>query len=134
MFGIEILNPTEMGPVLGPYSQIARVRASEFIFIAGQVGADAKGKVAEGFEQQCEQLYANIETALKSVGAGWGNVVSFTSYLVNPDDISKYMTYRAKAYPIFFPKKAYPTHTLAIVSQLVQKPLLVEVTATAALT
>ena len=134
MPGIQILNPTEMGPVLGPYSQIARVRAAEFIFIAGQVGADASGKVAEGFEKQCEQMYANIEVALKSVGGGWQNVVAFTSYLVDPQDVPKYMAYRAKAYPIFFPNKTYPTHTLAIVSQLVQKPLLVEVTTTAALT
>ena len=133
MAGVEILNPKEMGPVLGPYSQIARVRASELIFIAGQVGADSSGKIAEGFEQQCEQMYANIEMALKSVGAGWGNVYAFTSYLVSADDIPKYMSYRAKAYPVFFPNKVYPTHTLAIVSQLVKKALLAEVAASAAL-
>jgi enamine deaminase RidA (YjgF/YER057c/UK114 family) len=133
MTGIEILNPKEMGPVLGPYSQIARVRASEFVIIAGQVGADANGKLAAGFEAQCEQMYSNIETALKAVGGGWSNVVSFTSYLVNSDDIPKYMSYRAKAYPSFFPSKVYPPHTLAVVAQLVQKPLLVEVATMAAL-
>ncbi len=59
--------------------------------------------------------------------------ISFTSYLVNSDDIPKYMSYRANAYPKFFPNKLYPPHTLTIVTQLVQKPLLVEVTAMAAL-
>lgn len=38
MSGIEILNPPEMGPVLGPYSQVARVRAGTHIYVAGQVG------------------------------------------------------------------------------------------------
>ncbi len=133
MSGIEIFSPKEMGPVLGPYSQIARVRALEFIFISGQVGTDVNGKVADGFENQCAQAYANIETALKSVGAKWGNVVQFTSYLVNAEDVKDYMVYRAQAYPIFFPNRVYPTHTLTIVNQLVQKHFLVEVTATAAL-
>jgi enamine deaminase RidA (YjgF/YER057c/UK114 family) len=133
MAEIEIFNPATMGPVLGPYSQIARVRARETIYISGQVGADAAGVVAEGFEAQCAQTYANIETALKSVGASWKNVVQFTSYLVSASDIPGYMSYRAKAYPIFFPNRVFPTHTLLIVNRLVKEGLLVEVTTTAAL-
>jgi enamine deaminase RidA (YjgF/YER057c/UK114 family) len=130
---IEIFNPKEMGPALGPYSQIARVRAGEFVFISGQVGADAAGNVADGFDAQCGLIYANIETALKSVGAGWGNVVQFTSYLVNAEDIPKYMAYRAGAYPGFFPNRVYPTHTLLVIDRLVREDLLVEVQAIAAL-
>ena len=45
------------------------MKASEFVFIAGQVGADRDGKVGEDFDAQCALTYANIETALKSVGA-----------------------------------------------------------------
>jgi enamine deaminase RidA (YjgF/YER057c/UK114 family) len=129
---IEILNPPGLGPALGPYSQIARVKASEFLFLSGQVGGDLSGKVAEGFEEQCAQTYANIETLLKSVDAGWGNVVQFTSYLVDPADIPKYMAYRRHAYPKFFPSGVYPTHTLVVVDRLVQPGLLVEVHTVAA--
>jgi enamine deaminase RidA (YjgF/YER057c/UK114 family) len=130
---IEIFNPKEMGQPLGPYSQIARVRAGEFIFISGQVGADASGNVPDDFDAQCKLAYANIETALKSVGAQWANVVQFTSYLVNAQDIPKYMAYRAGAYPVFFPTLVYPTHTLLIINRLVRESLLVEVQAIAAL-
>jgi enamine deaminase RidA (YjgF/YER057c/UK114 family) len=130
---IKIFSPQEMGQPLGPYSQIARVRAGEFIFISGQVGADAAGNVADDFDSQCKLTYANIETALKSAGAGWGNVVQFTSYLVNAQDIPKYMAYRAGAYPGFFPSRVYPTHTLLVVSRLVREGLLVEVQTVAAL-
>jgi enamine deaminase RidA (YjgF/YER057c/UK114 family) len=133
MNGIEIFSPAEMGPVLGPYSQIARVRAGTQIFIAGQVGADGKGVIAEGFEAQCAQTYANIEMALKAAGAGWEHVVQFTSYITDRNHIPDYMRYRAKAYPAFFPGLVYPTHTLLIVNGLVKESLLVEVTATAAL-
>ncbi len=133
MSGIEIINPPAMGPVLGPYSQIARVRAGTHIYIAGQVGADGTGAIAAGFEAQCAQMYANIATALQAAGAGWEHVVQFTSYLVDRANIPDYMAYRAKAYPVFFPSLTYPTHTLLIVNGLVRESLLVEVTATAVL-
>jgi enamine deaminase RidA (YjgF/YER057c/UK114 family) len=78
------------------------------------------------------QIYANIETALKAAGAGWEHVVQFTSYIVDRQYIPDYMSYRAHAYPVFFPGRVYPTHTLLIVNGLVKESLLVEVTATAA--
>jgi enamine deaminase RidA (YjgF/YER057c/UK114 family) len=133
MAGIEIFNPPEMGAVLGPYSQIARVRASEFIFIAGQVGADASGRIAEGFAAQCEQVHANIAAALTSVGADWSNVVQFTSYLVSADDIAAYRAYREQTYPGFFPGGRYPTNTLLVIDRLVKPEFLLEVQATAAM-
>jgi enamine deaminase RidA (YjgF/YER057c/UK114 family) len=80
---IEIVNPSTLGKPLGQYSQMTRVKASEFLFIAGQVGADKEGKVVgnDDFDAQCGQVFANILTALQSAGAGWGNVVEFTTYL-----------------------------------------------------
>ncbi len=38
MAEIKILNPESLGKPLGQYSQLTRVKASEFLFIAGQVG------------------------------------------------------------------------------------------------
>ena len=80
---IKIFSPDTLGKPLGQYSQITRVKASEFIFIAGQLAADKNGKVvgADNFDAQCVQIFANIEAALTSVGAGWGNIVQFTTYL-----------------------------------------------------
>ena len=37
MADIKILNPGVLGKPLGQYSQITRVKASEFLFIAGQL-------------------------------------------------------------------------------------------------
>ena len=130
---IKIFSPDALGKPLGQYSQITRVKASEFVFIAGQVGADRDGKVGEDFDAQCGLVYANIETALKSVGGGWGNVVEFTTYLVHSQDIPKFMTYRKREFPKFFPNGAYPPNTLLMVDRLVQEPFLIEVHTVAAL-
>ena len=91
MADIKIINPDALGKPLGQYSQITRVKASEYIFIAGQVGVGKDGKLAGdgGFDAQCAQTFANIEAALKSCGAGWGNIVQFTTYLVHSQDIPK---------------------------------------------
>jgi enamine deaminase RidA (YjgF/YER057c/UK114 family) len=135
MAEIKIFSPDVLGKPLGQYSQITRVKASEFVYIAGQLAANREGAIigADDFDAQCTQVFANIETALKSVGAGWGNVVEFTTYLVHSQDIPKLMTYRKREFPKFFPDGAYPPNTLLMVDRLVQEPFLVEVKTIAAL-
>ena len=132
---IKIFSPDVLGKPLGQYSQITRVKASEFVYIAGQLASDREGRIigADDFDAQCVQVFANIETALKSVGAGWGNVVEFTTYLVHSQDIPKFMIYRKREFPKLFPDGAYPPNTLLMIDRLVQEPLLVEVQAVAAL-
>jgi len=135
MAEIKIFSPDVLGKPLGQYSQITRVKASEFVYIAGQLATDREGKIvgADDFDAQCGQVFANVETALASVGGGWGNVVEFTTYLVHSQDIPKFMTYRKREFPKFFPDGAYPPNTLLMVDRLVQEPFLVEVKAIAAL-
>jgi enamine deaminase RidA (YjgF/YER057c/UK114 family) len=132
---IRILNPDALGKPLGPYSHITRVKASEFLFIAGQVAADKSGQVvgADDFDAQCRQTFANIEAALKSQGASFANVVEFTTYLVHSQDIAKFMKFRLREFPRLFPSGAYPPNTLLIVDRLVQEPFLIEVQTVAAL-
>jgi enamine deaminase RidA (YjgF/YER057c/UK114 family) len=132
---ITIHNPDVLGKPLGQYSQITRVKASEFLFIAGQVATDRGGKLVgeADFDAQCRQVFANIDAALKSQGADFSNVVEFTTYLVHSQDISKFMQFRLREFPRMFPSGRYPPNTLLIVDRLVQEPLLIEVTTVAAL-
>ena len=132
---IKIINPDALGKPLGQYSQLTRVKASEYIYIAGQVGVGKDGKLAGdgGFDAQCAQTFANIEAALKSCGAGWGNIVQFTTYLVHSQDIPRFMAYRLREFPKMFTNGAYPPNTLLMIDRLVQEPLLIEVSAVAAL-
>jgi enamine deaminase RidA (YjgF/YER057c/UK114 family) len=131
---IEILNPEALGKPLGQYSHMTRVKASEFLFIAGQVAIKDGNLVgADDFDAQCVQTFANIEAALTSAGAGFANVVEFTTYLVHSQDIAKFMTYRLREFPKMFPGGAYPPNTLLIVDRLVQEGFLIEVQAVAAI-
>jgi enamine deaminase RidA (YjgF/YER057c/UK114 family) len=135
MAEIKIVNPEALGQPLGQYSQMTRVKASEFLFIAGQLGVDKDGKIAAdgNFDEQCKQTFANIEAALKSAGAGWGNVVQFTTYLVHSQDIPNFMTFRKREFPRMFAGGAYPPNTLLMIDRLVIEPALIEVQTVAAL-
>jgi enamine deaminase RidA (YjgF/YER057c/UK114 family) len=135
MAEIKISNPATLARPLGQYSHVTRVKASEFLFIAGQVAADAQGNlVGPGdFEAQCGQVFANIEAALKSEAAGFANVVEFTTYFVHSQDIPKFMQFRLREFPRMFPGGVYPPNTLLIVDRLVQEAFLVEIHTVAAL-
>jgi enamine deaminase RidA (YjgF/YER057c/UK114 family) len=135
MVDIKILNPDSLGKPLGQYSHLTRVKASEFVFIAGQVGVLKDGKLAGdgGFDAQCGQTFANIEAALTSCGAGWGNIVEFTTYMVHSQDIPKFMAWRLREFPRMFANGAYPPNTLLMIDRLVQEQFLIEVSAVAAL-
>lgn len=135
MSEIKILNPDGLGKPLGQYSHITRVKASEFLFIAGQVATDNSGKPigVNDFDAQCRQVFANIEAALKSQGAGFANIVEFTTYLVHSQDIANFMSFRSREFPRMFPGGHYPPNTLLIVDRLVQEGFLIEVQTVAAL-
>ena len=135
MAEIKIYNPDTLAKPLGQYSHITRVKASEYLFIAGQVSADKDGKIVgvDDFDAQCVQTFANLEAALHSAGAGWGNVVQFYTFMVHSQDVPKFMKYRTREFPKLFAGGAYPPNTLLMVDRLVNEAFLIEVQATAAL-
>src|SRR5258706_11551467 len=127
MADIRIYNVDALGKPLGQYSHVTRVKAGELLFIAGMLAP------GDTFDAQCSGVFAQIAEALKSAGAGWGNVVQFTTYLVHSQDIAKFMQWRVGEFPKMFPNGAYPPNTLLIVDRLVKEEFLVEVQAVAAL-
>jgi len=124
---LRIYNVEALGKPLGQYSHVTRVKAGEFLFIAGMLAP------GETFDQQCSGVFAQIAEALKSAGAGWGNVAQFTAYLVHSQDIPKFMQWRRREFPRMFPDGRYPPNTLLVVDRLVQEQFLVEVQTVAAL-
>ncbi len=125
---IEIQNVEALGKPLGQYSHLTRVKgANETLYIAGMVAA------GDDFDAQCSGAFAQIEKALKSCGAGWGNVAQFTTYLVHSQDIPKFMAWRLREFPKLFPDGKYPPNTLLVIDRLVQEQFLIEVQTIAAL-
>jgi enamine deaminase RidA (YjgF/YER057c/UK114 family) len=118
---MKIYNVDALGKPVGPYSHVARVKSGETLYIAGMLSP------AVGFEAQCSNVYAQIEQALKSAGAGWGNVAQFTTFLVHSQDIAAFYRWREREYPRMFPDGKYPPNTLLIIDRLVQEQFLIEV-------
>ena len=136
MADIEIYNPDSLGAPLGQYCHVARVKASEFLFIAGSLSADKEGNVVGAdldFEAQCDQVFGNIEKVLTDADANWSNVVQFTTYLINSNWIPRFMEYRLKHFPTMFENGCYPPNTLLMVDRLVKEQFIVEVQAIAAI-
>ena len=127
MADIKIYNVEALGKPLGQYSHVSRVRASEYLFIAGMLSP------GEGFDAQCSGVFAQLGEALKSAGAGWGNVVQFTTYLVHSQDIESFMVVRKELFTTIYPGGQYPPNTLLMVDRLVGEQFLIEVEVIAAL-
>ncbi len=128
MAQIWIGNVDALGKPLGQYSHITRVKnAAETLYIAGMLAP------GDDFDTQCTGVFRQIESALKSAGAGWGSVAQFTTYMVHSQDIAKFMAWRLREFPKMFPNGKYPPNTLLVVDRLVGEQFLVEVQTIAAL-
>jgi len=114
------------------YSHVVEVNGpNRTVYIAGQTGADASGKVADGFRAQAVQVMENIKTALASVGGGFEHVVKINSYLTNVEaNAAEFREVRAL---YFTNKSALPAATLVQVPRLANAAYLLEVEAIAVL-
>ena len=128
---VKYSNPPELGETLGAYSHVA-TGTGRLVSIAGQVGGDRDGNVAEGdLKAQVAQTFANLRTALGSEGVGLSDVIALTTYLIDADDIAKFFEARNELFPELYPDGSYPPNTLLVIDRLVQPELMVEISALA---
>src|SRR5215831_12383585 len=80
---LERINPPGLSkPAPGTYTHIVKV--GKTLYIAGQTGVKADGKVVgPGMKEQVEQVFANLLTALKSQGADFTNVTKTTTFVTS---------------------------------------------------
>lgn len=99
---------------VGPYSQA--IRAGGFLFLSGQVGIDPQsGKLREGFREQVEQVFSNIQAILQAANLGREHIVKVVVYL---KDLSLFGEFN-RLYEEFFRGLATkPVRTTVGVSQL----------------
>ena len=129
----EIFSPATLPPPTG-YSHIAKVSKGTLVYIAGQVSADASGKlVGEGnFETQVEQVFKNLKLALEAAGATMADIVKMNTYLVadvSQDDLPKMRAIRDR----HLNKEQPPASTLVVVSRLARPGWLIEIEVVAAI-
>ena len=130
-----IIHTSKAPKPAGLYAQALRARPRELLFIAGQIALDADGNlVGKGdVAAQTRQIFENIGAILASVGATFGDILEFTTYVVGRDAIQPFLQTRIELFDTLYPKRDYPPNTLLVVSGLVHEDYLVEIKAVAAL-
>ena len=111
------------------YSHVVEIPAGRLVWTAGQVPLDANGELPAdaGWEGQTRLAFANVGRALEAAGAGWGDVVKLTIYVV---DVAELPTIRAVR-DGYVDTARPPTSSLVQVAGLFRRDLLIEVEAVA---
>jgi enamine deaminase RidA (YjgF/YER057c/UK114 family) len=129
---VRFTNPAELARPPG-YSNVVEVLRGRIVYIAGQIAVDKEGKlVGKGdFEAQAHQAFANVGTALRSVGCTPRDLVKLTVYIRDMSQVPLYRKARDRFLGSVTPPAA-PAMTLVEVSRLFSDDFLIEVEAVAA--
>jgi enamine deaminase RidA (YjgF/YER057c/UK114 family) len=112
------------------YSHVVEVQGARLLFISGQVPVNPQRQLAsKDLRAQVDRVYDNIETVLKSVGAGLENVIKTNNYLTNLSQTGVFREVRDRR---FAHVNTRPASTTVIVTSLVDPEYLLEIEVVAA--
>ncbi|MFK7849198.1 MAG: RidA family protein [Rhodothermales bacterium] len=118
-------------PVAEPYHGIyahgvETPAGSRTLYISGQIGVAPEGHLASGFEGQCKQALANLESVLKAADMELKDIVKMSFFLVRREDMDGLVKVRKELLD-----GVRPAITTVYVAGLVSPDWLVEVEAVA---
>ncbi len=108
---------------LGPYSP--GILAGDTLYVAGQVGRDAKGEIPKDFDAEVRQCLDNVGTILRQAGMSFEHAVAVQVYMTDMDLFDRMNA----VYTTYFPDPR-PARTTVGVARLVG-PARIEITVTA---
>tara|TARA_B100001027_G_C16266229_1_gene332258 strand:- start:1824 stop:2198 length:375 start_codon:yes stop_codon:yes gene_type:complete len=109
---VKIIETEKAPKAIGTYSQATKVNG--FLFISGQIPLDPKTmELAEGIENQINQVFENVRQILKADGMDFSNVVKLSVLL---DDLNHFEKVNEIMASIF--SKPYPARAAYEVSKL----------------
>jgi 2-iminobutanoate/2-iminopropanoate deaminase len=123
----EISTPNAPKPFSNYAQGIAVGPGHRFLYVAGQVGADADGNIAVLPEHQHEHAWNNVLAILAADRMDYRNIVDAHVYITDPAHIGLYREVRDQML-----KGHRTAATLLIVAGLAHPDLVVEVSVTAA--
>ncbi|WP_206606063.1 RidA family protein [Steroidobacter cummioxidans] len=128
-----LYDPDNLPPSPG-FSQVAEVARGKLVYIAGQVPRNAAGDlVGPGdFRAQLEQVFINLDSAVRSAGATFADVIKLNYYCVasiEPAQQRAVVEVRDRYVNTQLP----PVSTFVFVSRLVHPGWLIEIEAVAVL-
>lgn len=127
---VRFVNPSKLAKPPG-YSHVVEVTGGRTIYIAGQIALDSSGNVVGlgDFRVQTEQVFANLKTALESVGASFNDVIKLNMYVTDVSGLAALREVRDK----YVNLKTPPASTLVEVRKLAREELMIEIEAVAVL-
>ena len=122
------INPPTLARPMG-YTHVVEASGARTFYIAGQVALDDSGNiVGEGdMGAQARQVFENLHTALRAVGASFKDVVKLTYFIV---DMSQMQTVR-EARDQYIKPEYLPASTAVEVRRLAREEFLLEIEAVA---
>lgn len=112
------------------YSQVVSAGDGRLVFVAGQVGWDANGKLAgDKLVEQAGQALQNVRLAVESAGGGIEDIVMMRTFVV--DYRPEFVELLLPLYQDFFANVQPPTQTWLGVQSLALPELQIEIEAQA---
>jgi len=126
---IKRTNPPTLSKPTGYTHVVETVGDVKTVYISGQIAYDAGGNVvgAGDMKAQAEQVFKNLETALKAAGATFADVVKMNSYITDMSKAQAVREVRARYFT-----DAAPASTFVEVKGLVRPELMLEIEVIAA--
>ena len=127
---VRYINPSGLTKPTG-YTHVVVAADGRTVYIAGQVAFDSTGQVVGpgDFNTQAEKVFANLRTALASVGGSFADVVKTTTLITDLKQVAALRDIRAR----YFNPEHPPANTLIPVATLARADLLLEIEAVAVL-
>ena len=122
-----IINPPTLAPPVG-FSHGVLVTGGRLLFLAGQTGSDAGGKIkAPGdLVAQYEQTLRNLQTVVESAGGKMQDITKLNIFIRDRDDYLTHLKPLGTVHRSFF-GAYYPAMALFEVSGFFQNETLVEI-------
>jgi enamine deaminase RidA (YjgF/YER057c/UK114 family) len=112
------------------YTYVPALRVGNMVWLAGTTGTDDDGKITAPGDivEQTRQIFRKFEKLLNSIGGSCDDIVETHDFFTTTENYKGTAAVRRE----FF-KKSYPTATGVLVSALLRKDALIEISATAVL-
>lgn len=124
--GPTFINPPGLVHPAG-YTHVVVSADGRTAYIAGQVAFDSAGTLvgAGDFQAQAEQVFANLQRALASVGASFGDVMKTTTFITDLKNLPAFREVRGR----YLDAAHLPANSLVPVATLARPELLLEIEA-----
>ena len=128
---VSFVNPETVHRPTG-YTHVVSVEGpGKILYVSGQIARNQDGEIVGvgDLEVQTRQVYENLLSVLKTLGATLADVVKQNVFITSLDQVDKFRKVRDE----YLPKDRLPATTLVGVTGLAMKELLIEIEVVAVL-